>query len=89
MAAVNGVWTPVDETAFLEDLSGNKAYCRLTDNKSLAYDKERGDVEFTLNIVLTETTEVTIGFVANVSMLNNTSKGGNVNISKMVVEREN
>lgn len=89
LAAVNGVWTPVDETAFLEDLSGNKAYCRLTDNKSLAYDKERGDVEFTLNIVLTETTEVTIGFVANVSMLNNTSKGGNVNISKMVVEREN
>ena len=55
----------------------------------MAYDKERGDVEFTLNIVLTETTEVTIGFVANVSMLNNTSKGGNVNISKMVVEREN
>ena len=89
LAVADGGWLPVDETAFLEDLSGKKAYCRLTDNKSLGYDQARGAVEFTLNMVLTETTEVTIGFVANVGMLNNTSKGGNVNISKMVVEREN
>lgn len=89
LAQADTWWKPVDETKFLEDLSGNKAYCRITDNKSLAYDNARGDVEFTLNMVLEKTTDVTIGIVANVSMLGNNTKGGNVNISKMIVEREN
>ena len=77
-------WTPADESVFVEDASGKKTYFRITDNIVL-FDKERGPVDYSMDMQLTETTQVTIGFVVNISL----SKGGNVNISKMVVERVN
>lgn len=84
LALQDNVWLPVDETAFVENGSGSKAYFRITDEIVL-FNMERGPVDYSMNMVLTETTKVTIGFVANISL----SKGGNVNISGMTVEREN
>ena len=75
-------WAPEDESQFVTDESGNKAYFRITDEIVL-FDKDRGPVDYSMKMRLEETTEVTIGFVANISL----SKGGNVNISKMIVER--
>lgn len=71
-----------DESKFVTDESGKKAYFLITDEIVLAKD---GPKEYSMDMQLAETTQVTIGFVANISL----SKGGNVNISKMVVERGN
>lgn len=84
LALANNVWLPVDEAAFVESDLGTKAYFRITDEIVL-YDKERGPVDYSMNMVLTETTQVTIGFVTNIGL----SRGGNVNIAGMTVEREN
>lgn len=84
LAVVDNVWLPVDESGFMDNGSGGKTYFRITD-EIVNFDKERGDVDFSMNMVLPETTKVTIGFVANIS----TSRGGNVNITGMAVERVN
>lgn len=75
-------WAPENDSQFVTDEDGKKAYFRITDEILLAKD---GPKEYSMDMKLAETTQVTIGFVANISL----SKGGNVNISKMVVERGN
>lgn len=78
---VDGVWKPVDESAFVEDALGNKTYFRITDHITLAKD---GPVDYSIEMQLDEPMQVTIGFVANISRAN----GGNINISKMMVNKE-
>jgi len=82
---VGGAWMPVDESAFIEKTDGSKSYVRISDNKVL---KAEGPKNFDMTIVQSETTEVTIGFVANIGMINNNSKGGNVDISNISIERQ-
>ena len=85
LSVVGGAWMPVDESAFIEKTDGSKSYVRISDNKVL---KAEGPKNFDMTIVQSETTEVTIGFVANIGMINNNSKGGNVDISNISIERQ-
>ncbi|WP_294548014.1 IPT/TIG domain-containing protein [uncultured Bacteroides sp.] len=78
-------WLPVDESNFVETKDGGKSYVKVSENKVLRND---GPKSYDMTFVLSEKTEVTIGFVANISMKNGREKGGNVDISKIVIERE-
>lgn len=78
-------WLPVNESDFVETAEGNKAYIKMSDNRVL---RAEGPKTFDMTFMLSEKTEVTIGFVANISMNASKQKGGNVDISKIVVERQ-
>lgn len=88
MAGTDGVagWTVTDESVFFGDGRGGKSYLRLTDDKAIAYEPERGSVPMSFHAVIDENSDVTIGFTGNVKMAGN-RQGGDILISKIKVER--
>lgn len=80
-----GNWLPVKESDFVETTEGNKSYVKISDNRVL---RAEGPESYDMTFVLTEKIEVTIGFVANISTDSRNQKGGNLDISKIVVERQ-
>ena len=84
LSVVNGAWIPDDESVFVEKTDGSKSYVRISDNKVL---RAEGPKNFDMTFVQSETTEVTIGFVANIGMDRNNG-GGNVDITDISIERQ-
>ena len=80
-----GNWTPVEDLNFVETMDNGKSYVKISDNR---VSNTEAPKTYDMTFILPERTEVTIGFVANISMNGNNKKGGNVNISRISVERQ-
>lgn len=81
----NGAWDPVSESDFIEKTDGDKSYIKVSDNRVL---RAEGPKSFDMTFTLSERTEVTIGFVANISMDYRNKKGGNVEVTEIAIERK-
>ena len=79
-------WTVVDESVFFSDANGGKSYLRLTDDKNIAYDTERGSVPMTFTATIPYASDVTIGFFGTVKMSGG-RQGGDIFMTKFKVER--
>lgn len=81
----NGTWNPVSESDFIEKTDGNKSYIKVSDNRVL---RAEGPKSFDMTFTLSERTEVTVGFVANISLDYRNQKGGNVEVTEIAIERK-
>ena len=81
----NGTWNPVSESDFIEKTDGNKSYIKVSDNRVL---RAEGPKSFDMTFTLSERTEVTVGFVANISLAYRNQKGGNVEVTEIAIERK-
>lgn len=79
-------WNPETESDFIDVNSGTKSYVKMTRENILL--RENGPKTFDMTFTLSEMTEVTIGFVANISLDYRNQKGGNIEVSNISVERQ-
>lgn len=88
IAGAEGVagWSIVDESVLFSDGNGGKSCLRLTDDKNVAYDVERGSVPMSFTAQIDEASDVTIGFFGTV-LMSGGRQGGDILMTKFKVER--
>lgn len=79
-------WNPETESDFIDGHDGTKSYVKMTRENILL--RKDGPRTYDMTFTLSEMTEVTIGFVANISLDNGNKKGGNIEVSSISVERQ-
>jgi len=79
-------WNPETESDFIEANGGTKSYIKMT--RENFFLRKDGPRTYDMTFTLSEMTEVTIGFVANISLDYRNLKGGNIEVSNISVERQ-
>lgn len=79
-------WNPETDSDFIDVNGGTKSYVKMTKENILL--RKDGPRTYDMIFALSEMTEVTIGFVANISLDYRNQKGGNIEVSSISVERQ-